>query len=229
MPEAPHHHDVLTLAIRWQQPLQRAARWLLIGLDLRPPSRYQEVTSSHWQHESPAQHTSEDCMPPSNPGAGAAAYTNRTCTTCAVSELFALDVRSSRWIATISARARRLSRPKICSADLGMVRTSRMVHGVASCTVRMEHQVAPGRAVKGKTACSHRGTDLLAGEGTGRGLLRSSRLIRRCSASPGPVGRSTHHRRSILVREHTWSGFRHFLLQCQRPRNVSFHLQVGSS
>ena len=42
-------------------------------------------------------------------------------------------MRSSRWIATISARARRLSRPKSCWADLGMVRTSRMLRGVASC------------------------------------------------------------------------------------------------
>ncbi len=67
-----------------------------------------------------------------------------TCTTRAISELFALDVRSSRWIAKISARARRLSRPKSCWTDLGMIRTIRMLHGVASCTVRMEPQVAPG-------------------------------------------------------------------------------------
>jgi hypothetical protein len=122
-----------------------------------------------------------------------------------------------------------LSRPKSCWTDLGMVRTIRMLHGVASCAhfawSPKSHQGGPQNVKRH----AKRGTDLLAGEGTGRGLLRSSRLIRRCSASPGPVGRSTHHRRSILVREHTWSGFRHFLLQCQRPRNVSFHLQVWSS
>ena len=54
-------------------------------------------------------------------------------TTRAISALLALDVRSSRWIAKISARARRLSRPQSCWTDPGMVRTSRIVHGVAFC------------------------------------------------------------------------------------------------
>ena len=56
-----------------------------------------------------------------------------TCTTRAILESLALDLWSSRWIAKISARARRLSRPKSCWTESGMARTSLMLHGVAYC------------------------------------------------------------------------------------------------
>ncbi len=127
-------------------------------------------------------------------------HANGTCTTRAISELFALDVRSSRWIATISARARRLSRPQSCRADLGMVRTSRMLRGVASCAQVSLHGAPSHTSVGSQSGMQPLQTDLLAGEGTGRRWLRSSRLIRGRSASPGPVSRITHYRVFILVR-----------------------------